>query len=91
MARNGAVVPPVGIGFVSANSRLRRDSQLDPIIRRVDQILLRTEVPLGRLNRGVAQQQLDLFQCAAGRAAHLRAAAPQIMRGDSLDKPAASA
>jgi hypothetical protein len=44
-----------------------RDSQLNPIVRRVYQILLRPEVPFGRLNGGVAQQQLDLLQLATRR------------------------
>ena len=35
---------------------LHRHSQLDPIIRRVDQILLCAKVPLGRLDRRMAQQ-----------------------------------
>jgi type I restriction enzyme, R subunit len=51
-----------------------RTNELDPIVRRVHQILLRAQVPLRRLHRGVAQQQLDLLKLAAGRPAHLRAA-----------------
>jgi hypothetical protein len=31
----------------------------------VDQILFGAEVPLGRLDRSVAQQQLDLFKLAS--------------------------
>jgi hypothetical protein len=49
--------------------------ELDPIVRRVHQILLGSQVTLRGLNRRVAQQQLDLFKFAAGRAAHLRATA----------------
>ena len=54
-------------------SPLHRDPQLDPIIRRVDQILLRPKVPLGGLDGGVTEQHLDLLQFAARRPAHLRA------------------
>jgi hypothetical protein len=53
-------------------SRLNRYPQLDPIIRRMNQILLCPEVSLGRLNRCVAQEQLDLLQLPAGGPAHLR-------------------
>jgi hypothetical protein len=35
----------------------------------VDQILLGAQVPLGRLHRRVAQEQLDLLKLAAGGAA----------------------
>jgi integrase len=41
------------------------------------------KVPLRRLHRGVAQQQLDLLQFPTRGTAHFRAAAPQIMRRDS--------
>src|ERR1035441_1485007 len=49
------------------------DPQLDPVVRSMHQILFGAEVPLGRLDRCMAQQQLDLLKLAAGRAAHLRA------------------
>ena len=55
--------------------RLDRDPQLDPVVRRVNQILLCAEVSFGRLHRCVAQQQLDLLQFAAGCPAHFRARA----------------
>jgi hypothetical protein len=45
---------------------LHRHPQLDPIVWRIDQILLRAEVSLRRLHRRMAQQQLDLLQFAAG-------------------------
>src|ERR1039458_7410399 len=63
--------------------RLSQDSQLYPVIRCVNQILLRTQVPLGRLNRRVTQEQLDLLKLTAGSAAHLRAASTEVMGGDS--------
>ena len=46
----------------------------------MNQILLRPEVPLSRLNRGVAEQQLDLLKLAAGGSAQLRAGSAQIVR-----------
>jgi hypothetical protein len=57
---------------------LHRHSQFDPVIRSVDQILLRPEVPLGRLDGCVPEEQLNLLQFAARRAAQLRAG-PTIM------------
>ncbi len=48
---------------------LHSHSQSDPVVRRVDEILFRTQVPLGRLNRSVAQEQLNLLQLAVGGAA----------------------
>jgi len=42
-------------------SVLYRDPQLDTIIRRVDQVLLRAQVALRRLHTGMAEQQLDLL------------------------------
>jgi len=51
----------------------------------MDEILLGAKVPLGRLNRGMAEQQLDLLKLSAGSAAHFRATAPQVVRGDSGD------
>ena len=39
--------------------------QLDRVVGRVNQILLRAEVSLGGLDRSMTQQQLDLLQFAA--------------------------
>jgi hypothetical protein len=39
----------------------------------MDQILLSAKVALGRLNRRVTEQQLNLLKLAAGSAAQLRA------------------
>lgn len=48
-------------------------SQFDPVVRRVNQILLGTQVPFRRLNGSMPQQQLNLLKLATRRAAHLRA------------------
>jgi hypothetical protein len=39
----------------------------------VSEILFRAKIPLGRLDRRVTEQQLNLLKLAAGRAAQLRA------------------
>ena len=62
--------------------RLSQDSQLYPVIRCVNQILLRTQVPLGVLDRSVPKKQLNLLQLAAGRPAHFRAGPSQIVGCD---------
>jgi hypothetical protein len=48
---------------------LNRHCQFDPVVRSVDQIQLGAEVPLGRLDRRMAQQQLDLLKLPADGAA----------------------
>jgi hypothetical protein len=70
---------PRKVGLCPASGKcngtpLHCDPQFDTIVRRMDQILLRSQVSFGRLHRRVAQQQLDLFKLAAARPAHLRAA-----------------
>ena len=52
---------------------LNSDSQLDPIVWRVHEILLGTQIPFRRLNGSMPQQQLNLLKLATRRAAHLRA------------------
>jgi hypothetical protein len=52
---------------------LDRHPQLDPVVRSMNKVLARTKIPLRRLNRGVAQQQLNLFKLATGGPAHFRA------------------
>ena len=46
-------------------------------------ILLRAEVPLSRLHRGMPEEQLNLLKFAAGRPTQLRTGAPQIVRCDA--------
>jgi hypothetical protein len=60
-----------------------RHPQLDAVIRRMDQVLLGSQVPFGRLDRRVAEQHLDLLEFPTGGAAHLRAAAPQVPKRDA--------
>ena len=54
--------------------------QFDRVVRGVYQILLCAQIPFGGLNRGVAQQHLDLLQFAARSPTQLRAGAPQVVR-----------
>jgi hypothetical protein len=61
---------------------LNRYLQLDPVIGRVDQILLRPEIAFSSLHRRMARQQLNLFQFPAGRPTQLGCSATQIMRRD---------
>jgi hypothetical protein len=49
------------------------------------QILLGAEIPLRRLHRRVAQQQLNLLKLATTRAAQFGAGAAEIVRGDTRD------
>jgi hypothetical protein len=51
----------------------------------VNQILLGTQISFGRLNRGVAQKQLDLLKLPAGGPAQFGACAPEVMRGYAND------
>jgi hypothetical protein len=51
----------------------------------MNEILLCSKIPFGRLNRRVAQEQLDLLQFAAGRSTQFRACSASIMRGDAGD------
>ena len=64
--------------------------QLDPVVRRVNQVLLRPEVSFGGLHRSVPEQQLDLLQFTARRAAQLRAGATTVV-GAIPGTPAANA
>jgi hypothetical protein len=50
-----------------------RHPQLDPIVGRMHQILLRSQVPLGGLHGGMAQEQLDLLKFGSGCSAEFRA------------------
>ena len=49
----------------------------------MNQILLRSQIPFGRLDGSVTQQELDLFQLAARCSAQLRAGPSKIMRSDA--------
>lgn len=79
----GASQRKCGIG--THGYSLRHHPWFNPIIRRVDQILLSPEMPLDGLNRSAPERQLDLFQFAARRPAQLRAR-PAIMPDQDATK-----
>lgn len=56
---------------------LRWQSQLDPIIRRLRQILSRAQVSLRGLDTSVAQEQLDLLQLPSRHGGTAWAGPPQ--------------
>ena len=62
-----------------------RYPQLDPVVGRVDQILLGAEVPLSRLDTRVAKQQLDLLKFGPGCSAEFGAGAASVVRRDASD------
>src|ERR1035441_959766 len=62
---------------------LHHHPQLDPVVRRVNQVLLCPEVPFRRLNGRVPEEQLDLLQFTARRATQFRAGATTVVWGDS--------
>src|SRR5450759_1745315 len=52
------------------------------VIDRRRQFLARAQVALGGLDRGMAEQELDLLQGAAGDATQPGAGSPEMMRGE---------
>ncbi len=60
-----------------------RHSQFDPFVPRVHEVLRGSEVPLRRLDRRVADQQLDLLQFATSSSAQLRTCAATVGRSDA--------
>src|SRR4051795_3039264 len=66
-----------GLWIERPGTEFRFDRQV--VIDGLHQILPRTEIALGGLDGGVAEQQLDLLEIAAGAPAQLRAGPPQIV------------
>ena len=62
---------------------LHRHPQLDRIVWRVHEILLRAKIPFRRLDRSVSQQQLDLLKLPTTGAAEFGASTSEIVRGDA--------
>lgn len=67
--------------FRACFSRGRVRLQTDVIIHGVPEPLFATEVPLGRLHRNVAEQELDLFQFTPCLVAQARTGSSQIVWG----------
>ena len=82
---------------ISANSRFVQHSaanfrerhfltlQSQVVVHRDGDLLLGAEIALGGLDRGMSEQELDLFEVASGLAAELGAGAAQVMRPKALD------
>src|SRR5690349_23489264 len=51
------------------------------VIYRVRKLLARAEVSFGGLNRGVAQEELDLLEISPRSTAQLGAGTPEVVRG----------
>jgi len=58
----------------------------DAIIDGLTDALLTAEIPLGCLDRRVTKKKLDLLQFPISQVAQPRAAAPQVMGRQSVDK-----
>src|ERR1051326_6229619 len=56
--------------------------QLEKIVYRMSEILLAAEVALGRLYRGVPQQELNLLQLSSAVMTQLRTGPPQVVGCD---------
>src|SRR5260370_18804534 len=54
-------------------------SQFDPVVRRMNQILLGAQVPFSGLDRCVAQEKLDLLDSTSRGATHCGETAPQVV------------
>ena len=65
--------------------RPRRPSQPKKIVHGDCNLLLRPKISLRGLNRGVAEQELDLLQVPAVLAAELGAGAAQVVGAEVLD------
>src|SRR5207247_10853160 len=62
----------------------------EPIVDGTPQLLPASEIALGRLDRDVAQEELDLVEFAAGQMTQSRARAPKIVRRQLVDVGACS-
>src|SRR5215469_16560119 len=84
-ARRARLVPTSRLvtEIKSGPPALHRHPKLDTVIWRVHEILFGPEVPLRRLHRRVAQEQLDLLQFPTCRPTQLGAATPQNVWRDS--------
>ncbi len=74
----GCRLESVGFRLLATSGQFRFDGQV--VIDGLDQVLPGPKIALGRLNRSVAEQKLDLFQVAARHPAQLSAGPPQIVR-----------
>jgi hypothetical protein len=61
----------------------------EQVVHRMSEILLASQVTLGRLHRGVPEQELNLLQLTTAAVAQLRTSSPQVC-GAICSKPALS-
>src|SRR5215469_13012651 len=77
-----ALVVPAGASFPTSYSRCQRrprdgflpfcgglrflSNEAQPVVDRFPQVLTRSQIPFGRLDRSMAQQKLDLLQFSSG-------------------------
>src|ERR1051325_11390131 len=61
--------------------------QMQVVARRVRQILLHSEIPFRRLNRRVAERELDLIQLGAAFESQFGEGAPEVVGRDRLRIP----
>ena len=73
-----------GVRFTIGFMRPPVRSEVKKIIYRMSEILFAAEIAFRRLDRCVAQQELNLLQFAAARVAQLRTGSPQVMRRNML-------
>jgi hypothetical protein len=61
-----------------------REQASEPVVHRLFQILLATEISLGGQYRGMAQKELNLLQFASIYVAKLSAGPPEVMRREVI-------
>jgi hypothetical protein len=61
-----------------------REQRTEAIVHRFFQVLLAAEVSLGRQDRSVAQEKLDLLKLTSIHVAELRTSSPQVMRREVI-------
>ena len=66
-------------------SKVRGTLQTNLLVHRDRDLLFRTEIPFRRLDGGVPEQELDLFEVTSSLAAELGAGAAEVVGSEALD------